>query len=292
MVVIDAGRVGGGETAVTTAHLSSVIDDTFKEMLRLHGPDGARLAYESHAQRDRRDRSDLRGRTHRLPVRARATATCSSAGTKESTLDEELEAARAAGARVTRLPQGAGHGLRQRTVPAVPEPGAVPSAEVPERARRRVPAPRRTDLLRHAARSRPSAASGALREDGVRPHDHARARSSSRPTRRSTTSSPSTRNRRRTTPTRSARASPPARSRRRSTGTPRIPTTTSGCTGRPNRELGGDNDDPVDILIVGGEDHKAGQAQDAERALRAARGLDARALPRRRARSSSAGPGR
>ena len=29
-----------------------------------------------------------------------------------------------------------------------------------------------------------------------------------------------------------------------------------------NRELGGDNDEPVDILIVGGEDHKAGQAQD------------------------------
>ena len=31
-----------------------------------------------------------------------------------------------------------------------------------------------------------------------------------------------------------------------------------------NRELGGDNADPVDVLIVGGEDHKAGQAQDAD----------------------------
>jgi Rieske Fe-S protein len=31
-----------------------------------------------------------------------------------------------------------------------------------------------------------------------------------------------------------------------------------------NRDLGGDNDEPVDILIVGGEDHKAGQASDAE----------------------------
>ncbi len=31
-----------------------------------------------------------------------------------------------------------------------------------------------------------------------------------------------------------------------------------------NRELGGDNDDRVEILIVGGEDHKAGQAQDAD----------------------------
>jgi Rieske Fe-S protein len=32
-----------------------------------------------------------------------------------------------------------------------------------------------------------------------------------------------------------------------------------------NAELGGDNPERVDLLIVGGEDHKAGQAQDAER---------------------------
>jgi Rieske Fe-S protein len=31
-----------------------------------------------------------------------------------------------------------------------------------------------------------------------------------------------------------------------------------------NRELGGDNDEAVDILIAGGEDHKAGQAKDAD----------------------------
>jgi Rieske Fe-S protein len=31
-----------------------------------------------------------------------------------------------------------------------------------------------------------------------------------------------------------------------------------------DRELGGDNDEPVDILIAGGEDHKAGQARDAD----------------------------
>ena len=43
VVVLDAGHVGNGQTAMTTAHLSYVIDDTFKEMLRLHGPDGARL---------------------------------------------------------------------------------------------------------------------------------------------------------------------------------------------------------------------------------------------------------
>ena len=44
VVVIDARTVGAGETAMTTAHLSSEIDATYKEILRLHGPDGARLA--------------------------------------------------------------------------------------------------------------------------------------------------------------------------------------------------------------------------------------------------------
>src|SRR5687768_4179322 len=50
VIVIDAGHIGGGQTSVTTAHLSCVIDDTFKEMLRLHGLDGARLALDSHAR--------------------------------------------------------------------------------------------------------------------------------------------------------------------------------------------------------------------------------------------------
>src|SRR5213083_1862328 len=48
VVVVDARGVGAGETSMTTAHLSYVIDDTFREIQRLHGPDGARLACQSH----------------------------------------------------------------------------------------------------------------------------------------------------------------------------------------------------------------------------------------------------
>src|SRR6187402_1776189 len=48
VVLIDAGQVGNGQTGVTTAHLSSVIDDGFREMQRLHGPDGSRAAHDSH----------------------------------------------------------------------------------------------------------------------------------------------------------------------------------------------------------------------------------------------------
>jgi glycine/D-amino acid oxidase-like deaminating enzyme/nitrite reductase/ring-hydroxylating ferredoxin subunit len=49
VVVLDDGPIGGGETGRTTAHLASALDDRFSELERLHGETGARLAAESHA---------------------------------------------------------------------------------------------------------------------------------------------------------------------------------------------------------------------------------------------------
>ena len=49
VIVVDDGPVGGGETARTTAHLSNALDDRFVHLARLHGEEGARLAAESHA---------------------------------------------------------------------------------------------------------------------------------------------------------------------------------------------------------------------------------------------------
>jgi glycine/D-amino acid oxidase-like deaminating enzyme/nitrite reductase/ring-hydroxylating ferredoxin subunit len=48
VVVLDKGPVGGGETAQTTAHLSSAMDDHYHEIEKTHGEEGARLTYESH----------------------------------------------------------------------------------------------------------------------------------------------------------------------------------------------------------------------------------------------------
>lgn len=48
VVVLDHGPVASGETARTTAHLSNAIDDRFYELERMHGQDGSRLAAESH----------------------------------------------------------------------------------------------------------------------------------------------------------------------------------------------------------------------------------------------------
>src|SRR5688572_8888920 len=48
VVVIDDNAVGGGETGQTTAHLSSALDDRYFNIEKLHGEEGARLAYQSH----------------------------------------------------------------------------------------------------------------------------------------------------------------------------------------------------------------------------------------------------
>jgi glycine/D-amino acid oxidase-like deaminating enzyme/nitrite reductase/ring-hydroxylating ferredoxin subunit len=48
VVVLDRAGIGAGNTGVTTAHLASALDDRFSHLERLHGRDGARLAYESH----------------------------------------------------------------------------------------------------------------------------------------------------------------------------------------------------------------------------------------------------
>lgn len=49
VVVLDDGPIVSGETERTTAHLSFALDDRYYELERLHGEKGARLAAESHS---------------------------------------------------------------------------------------------------------------------------------------------------------------------------------------------------------------------------------------------------
>jgi glycine/D-amino acid oxidase-like deaminating enzyme/nitrite reductase/ring-hydroxylating ferredoxin subunit len=48
VVVLDDGPIAGGETGRTTAHLSWALDDFYSEIETMHGPEGARIAAESH----------------------------------------------------------------------------------------------------------------------------------------------------------------------------------------------------------------------------------------------------
>ena len=48
VVVLDEYDLVGGQTARTTGHLCSALDDRFYELEKLHGEDGARIAAQSH----------------------------------------------------------------------------------------------------------------------------------------------------------------------------------------------------------------------------------------------------
>jgi glycine/D-amino acid oxidase-like deaminating enzyme/nitrite reductase/ring-hydroxylating ferredoxin subunit len=49
VVVLDRGAIGTGMTARTTAHLSSISDDGFDTLIEIRGEENARLFYESHS---------------------------------------------------------------------------------------------------------------------------------------------------------------------------------------------------------------------------------------------------
>jgi glycine/D-amino acid oxidase-like deaminating enzyme/nitrite reductase/ring-hydroxylating ferredoxin subunit len=48
VVVLDDGEIGGTMTSRTTAHVVNALDDRYFELEKLHGEDGARIAAESH----------------------------------------------------------------------------------------------------------------------------------------------------------------------------------------------------------------------------------------------------
>ena len=49
VVVLDDGTIGGGQTERTTAHITNAIDDRYRNIEFWHGRDGARLAAASHS---------------------------------------------------------------------------------------------------------------------------------------------------------------------------------------------------------------------------------------------------
>jgi glycine/D-amino acid oxidase-like deaminating enzyme len=49
VAVLDRGRIAGGMTSRTSAHLTSQSDDGFKTLTQVRGLDGAKAFYESHA---------------------------------------------------------------------------------------------------------------------------------------------------------------------------------------------------------------------------------------------------
>ena len=103
VVLLDAGSApGSGETRYTTGHLASAIDDRFTAVAHIRGADAARLAYESHSAAIDRIEANVRAEGidcgfrrlegHLFPVNG-----------DTKTIDDEFEAAKAAGCAVERL---------------------------------------------------------------------------------------------------------------------------------------------------------------------------------------------
>jgi glycine/D-amino acid oxidase-like deaminating enzyme/nitrite reductase/ring-hydroxylating ferredoxin subunit len=106
VVVLEDGAVGGGETGRTTAHLSNALDDRYHVLERLHGQEGARLAAASHSAAI--DYVETVARTEAIDCEFERLDgyLFVPPGESAEVLDAELEAARRAGvAGVERVPR-------------------------------------------------------------------------------------------------------------------------------------------------------------------------------------------
>jgi glycine/D-amino acid oxidase-like deaminating enzyme/nitrite reductase/ring-hydroxylating ferredoxin subunit len=134
VAVLEDGAIGSGETGRTTAHLASALDDRFERLIELHGEDGARRAYQSHAAAI--DEIEAIAERHRIDCDFERLPGFLFTPPGESTdlLDREFEACppdRVSGSSLD-APGPAG-ALRERSLPDVPRPGAVPSAPLSRR---------------------------------------------------------------------------------------------------------------------------------------------------------------
>ena len=266
VVVLDDGPVAGGMTQVTTAHLTNELDDRYFEIEKLHGREGARLAAESHTAAIDRIETIVRqeridcdfARARRLSVPRR--------GRRARTLERELEAAHRAGLRaVAMLERAPFRVVRHRALPALPEPGrsSTRSSTSPRVAQAIEHEGGRIFTDTHADQHRRRRSGGGAGRQARRHRRRGRRRdqrADQRPRRHPHQAGAlhDLRHRR-------ARAAQ-ARCRRCCPGTPATRTTT--CRTATD-----------DLLIVGGEDHKTGQADDSPERYAPARSLGAPALP-------------
>ena len=97
VAVLDDGPLAGGETARTTAHLSNAFDDRYFELEKMVGADGSRIAAESHTAAISRIESIVRDEAIDCEFKRLDGYLFLVPGDETSILEKELEAARNAG---------------------------------------------------------------------------------------------------------------------------------------------------------------------------------------------------
>jgi glycine/D-amino acid oxidase-like deaminating enzyme/nitrite reductase/ring-hydroxylating ferredoxin subunit len=262
VLVIDAQAVGGGQTGVTTAHLSNEIDDTYVEIVRLHGRDNARLACDSHRAAIDAIEAICSQESIDCSFERVAGYLFLAAGHREELLDRELEAARSAGVDVMRLPDADATGFH-----------SGPCLQFPRQAQ--FHPLRYLEGLARAIERRGGRIYSGTTAASAQGGEAAKVRTAAGHTIQCgaivvATNSPfndlvaiHTKQYPYHTYAIGARVPPGAITHGLywDTADPyhyvRLQRTSE-------RQLGGDTDAPLDVLIVGGEDHKAGQARDAD----------------------------
>jgi glycine/D-amino acid oxidase-like deaminating enzyme/nitrite reductase/ring-hydroxylating ferredoxin subunit len=113
VAVLDDGPIGGGMTQMTSAHLTHAMDDRYYELERLHGRVGARLAAESHTAAIERIEAIAREERFECELERVNGYLLLAEGDREETLDRELDAAHRAGlTEVSKLPRAPYEGFR------------------------------------------------------------------------------------------------------------------------------------------------------------------------------------
>ena len=263
VIVLDDGRVGGGQTGVTTAHLSYEIDDSYQEIVRLHGREGGRLAYTSH--RAAIDRIEAIAQLEQIGCDFQRVSgylfPADGHGPRE--IDAELDAAKAAGVVVQRLDAAPVRGFYSGACLHFPRQAQFHPlkylnglAAAFTRLGGRIHTGTRATSVNggtpasvETAEGRTVTADAAVIATNVPFNDRLTIHTKQAPYH---------------TYVVAARVAPGAVTHALywDTGDPYHYVRLQRAT---NAQLGGDNDEPLDLLIVGGEDHKAGQAQDADR---------------------------
>jgi glycine/D-amino acid oxidase-like deaminating enzyme/nitrite reductase/ring-hydroxylating ferredoxin subunit len=103
VAVLDDGPVAGGMTKATTAHLTNQLDDRYFELEKLHGREGARLAADSHSAAIERIETIVREERIECDFRRVDGYLFLAEGDRRETLEQELAAAHRAGLRAVEL---------------------------------------------------------------------------------------------------------------------------------------------------------------------------------------------
>jgi glycine/D-amino acid oxidase-like deaminating enzyme/nitrite reductase/ring-hydroxylating ferredoxin subunit len=103
VAVLDDGPIASGMTMATTAHITNMLDDRYFEVEKLHGREGARLAADSHTAAIDRIETIVRQERIDCDFTRLDGYLFLAEGDKRETLERELETAQRAGLRAVRL---------------------------------------------------------------------------------------------------------------------------------------------------------------------------------------------